>query len=767
MKRAPCLLLVAALGFSGLWCGQDPAKKSTWDGSQSVPVHQLQLRDEFDTPIVPTESYPLPFSSRFTCAPCHDYGVIGQGLHFNNIEVEPTGRPGEPWFWIEKKSGTVLPLSLQGWKGTWLPHQLGLSVWEFALLFGRHMAGGGVLEPEADMMSPGSRWNVSGGVEINCLACHNASRQQSHSEWAKQILRQNFRWAATASSGLGEVGGMASRLPGTWDVFDGPNLDDTEWAVAPYVRYNGALFDSKHRVFFDIADSPEDNRCLVCHSVTPVDKQRMELDVDVHMASGIRCVDCHRNGIDHRMVRGDGEETSAFSCVGCHLGPDLKKPVGPSVGRLGAPFPQHRGLPAVHLERLSCTVCHSGPRLKKETTSVRTSRANRLGIYGIADWSTVLPRVVEPVFFKIDGKKIMPHRLVWPSFWMKLNEDKTIPLRPDEILERAGTLLDSESRVARLLLALFREPELGGTPVLLAGEKSFSLNVDDGLDSAPLAEGIAVEGLSWAVKTESEIQPLIPPFDPAQEMLDIEIENRILGVLEALATYEFAPGKPVLVVEDVVYFSDEGYLGKMENPGEPSPRADLYWLVEEALEPLIDVFDLRTVLALIGKEQSLTEEQVVRVLTVLNQQPNEESGGKEFGYVSGGFLFRLEENGGLKAESHPYSEPVVWPLAHRVRPARQALGINGCRDCHRADSSFFFGKVKGFGPLLTEKVESRALGSFMRLVQPYQRLFGLSFSLRPVFKVVLLVSAVVLGSVLLAFFLFVIGRVSGLVDKGR
>ncbi|MFH1574369.1 MAG: hypothetical protein ABIG68_10315, partial [Acidobacteriota bacterium] len=202
-----------------------------WTGGRSVPVHRIHLNDEFDQVIVPTGLRPLPFSARTTCGPCHDYPSIQGGLHFDAASSERAGRPGQPWIWVDAKTGTVLPLSYRGWPGCWNPAQVGLSAWDVTLLFGRHMPGGGPGERGAGEADPESRWEVSGKLEINCLGCHNASRLQDHSEWAKQVLRENFRWAAAASSGLAEVGGMTSRLRATWDLFDGPNPDDREWAV--------------------------------------------------------------------------------------------------------------------------------------------------------------------------------------------------------------------------------------------------------------------------------------------------------------------------------------------------------------------------------------------------------------------------------------------------------------------------------------------------------------------------------------------------------
>ncbi len=130
-------------------------------------------------------------------------------------------------------------------------------------------------------------------------------------------------------------------------------------------------------------------------------------------------------------------------------------------------------------------------------------------------------------------------------------------------------------------------------------------------------------------------------------------------------------------------------------------------------------------------------------------------------------MFLLDKDGELTTQNHKSAEPVTWPIGHKVRPAQQSLGINGCRDCHRANSPFFFGKVKGIGPLITERVRVRSQSSFMDLTLPYQRLFGLSFSVRPLLKVVLFVSALVCGSILLIVLLRVLGRISGLVEKRR
>jgi hypothetical protein len=769
---------------------EEPQDKQTiqpWDGSRTTAVHMIQLKDEFDQLVIPTESYPLPYSTKYTCAPCHDYSIIGGGLHFSSHSSSQNGRPGEPWIWVDVKTGTVLPLAYQDWEGVWSPSDLGLTAWSFTLLFGRHMNGGGISEPGDEETSPESRWNVSGKLEINCMGCHNASRMQSHSEWAKQVLRQNFRWAAVAASGLGEVGGMASRLPETWDLYDGPNPDDTEWAVVPFVKYARERFDSKHRVFFDIAPEIDDQRCLACHSVHQVGAKRSTANQDVHSAAGLRCVDCHPNDVSHEMIRGyEGEaheyqekERAEFTCQGCHMGENLSQRGGPDQGRLGAPYPQHPGMPAVHFEKLSCTVCHSGSLPSKTLTRIRTSRANRLGIYGIAQWFTEWPHIVEPVFSKDRTGKISPHRLIWPSFWARLEGERVTPLKPADVAEAAGSLLAAEQDASEVLKALALYADIPGIPVLVLSGKVYEPNVDGLLDVYPYSGEQIDLDVFWGIKENGTIAPLIPDFDPDAEDPDVDAESRIENILIALSRFDDAPGEPALFYKKAMYRLTQGYLEKLKSPAEMIDTIEFVWLKGEERVPVVSDFQIQTIIETVGFEQTLTEVQVKRILKILS----EKDGGMDnhqdsldakaaldqgkYAYLSGGKLFRLDADGNLLAENHPAAEPVIWPLAHQVRSAQQSLGINGCTDCHSEGSPFFFGKITGSSPLKTEHLEKRSAHMFMDMDKPYQKLFGFSFRVRPLLKVILIVALVVVGSVLLLVFLLIFGRYTGLLEKRR
>jgi hypothetical protein len=745
--------------------GQDPGPLPPWTGSRISPVHQIPLKDELGQTIVPTESNPLPYSAKYSCAPCHDYDIVSGGSHFGAETAREAGRPGEPWVWVDERTGTLLPLSYHAWKGVWNPRQLGLSPWDMTLLFGRHMTGGGPAEPEAQDVTPESRWNVSGPVEVNCLACHNASPRQNLGEWAKQVMRQNFRWAATAAAGLGEVGGMASRLGPTWDIFDGPNPDDSEWAVAPFVKYDKALFDSKNRAFLDISYKPADSRCLACHATTPAGRQKFDFDADVHTAAGIACVSCHRNDVTHNMVRGYEAEiadnpalpSEEFTCRACHLGAETSRGEKILPGRLGAPTPRHRGIPQVHIERLACTVCHSGPRPEKELATVRTSRANRLGIFGIADWATTQPAIQEPVYLRGANGKLTPQRLLWPAFWAEMRGKDVTPLKPEQVQAAAGDILFPEKAVTRVLAAFANIPDLDGVPVLLMGGQEYLMNVDGGLNAKHVKMGDA--SVSWAVEKDGKITPIVADFDPANAEQVADPEAKIQKALEALAGAEQAPGSPAILYKNYLYRVVEGTLDKSERKEPAAPSPTFFWLKDGRLIPMVADFERRTIAAVTGTDQTLTEEQVGLVLKALGE--------KDHVYIASGKIFRLGAKGTLEAKADDNAAPVAWPFAHEVRPARQALGAGGCTDCHSAGSDFFFAKVRAAGPLVTEKAAVRSAASFMGVTGVYHRIFGLSFTVRPVLKVVLWICIVLVGSLLLIVFLTWLGRFAGLTGPRR
>jgi hypothetical protein len=414
------------------------------DGSRAVPVHLIPLLDEESNKITLDVEPLLPFSTRQTCGACHDYAKISHGWHFNAAEPNAAhGRGGQPWIFVDASSATQIPLSYRNWPGAFRPEQLDLTPWKFVQLFGRHTPGGGIGELDSNNPDEITRGFISGKLEINCLACHDADPAHNQAEYGDQIIRQNFRWAAAATCGFASVSGSAWDMPNNYDPLM-PGLLDDPGLIPPSVTYRKDAFDRKNQVFFNIVREIPPERCYFCHSNYDISKAGLEkwtADEDVHLAAGLTCVDCHRNGLEHNITRGyEGEASvsknpvaAALSCESCH-----------NNGRLGAPIPKHSGIPPAHFNKLTCTACHSGPWPERKTIRTKTARAHSLGTYNVNKSDDVLPHIIYPVFAKQLNGKIGPNKLIWPAFWGTLKDQQVTPIDPEVIRPISGKIIDSK-----------------------------------------------------------------------------------------------------------------------------------------------------------------------------------------------------------------------------------------------------------------------------------------------------------------------------------
>jgi hypothetical protein len=489
------------------------------DGSRAHPTHRIEVFAEpseqgqeaikIDPNINPAEEVLLPFSTRRTCGPCHSYEIVKGGWHFNSIDpnVAP-GRPGQPWLYVDAKTGTQIPLSYRSWAGAFKPSQFGLSDREFTKIFGRQTPGGGAGETEdtVDVM----RQYVSGKLEINCLSCHNGDPQQDQggtAGYAVQISRGNFRWAAAASSGLATVTGSADDMDEMYDPFDPFAVETAQSGrnKPPTITYHKNVFDHDDTVFFNILREVPSYRCYFCHSnlyIGAKGAEKWSQEEDIHLKAGLTCVDCHREGVDHNTIRGypgeaeisGNEMAAASSCEGCHLGEHSASE--PTAGRLGAPVPEHKGLPPVHFEKLTCTACHSGPWPASEPYMTKTSMAHRLGTPNVNKSREMLPHIASVVFAKQADGKIAPNKIVWPSFWGVLKDDNVTPIELATVTKVIGDVLSKEDfpssgdwpeltadHIVTGLTALASGSSVQGKAVYISGGVLYSLD-----DSGKLSE---------------------------------------------------------------------------------------------------------------------------------------------------------------------------------------------------------------------------------------------------------------------------------------
>ena len=419
--------------------------------SRAPYTHIITIYDRDENKVDETDVFEAsPYSPSATCGKCHNINLIGSGWHFNAADTSMSpGRRGEPWIWMDAETRTQLPMSFRRWRGVYHPHEVGVSRWRFLKKFGRHMPGGGLgsLQTPSDNEDEElQRWNISGALEIDCMICHSASFDYDTNEWAKQIEEENLMWAPTAAVGLAEIRGNTKELPEDFD-WEFPEMSSDPFALPPTTKYDQSQFRPNGRVFFNTVRTPMDEKCYYCHTNHLVDEQaapRFQQDVDIHLVQGMSCTDCHRHGLDHQVTRGyEGEEADSknvaagtLTCASCHIGNTEAEQPEMFGGRLGAPLALHRGIPPVHFDLLSCTSCHSGPWPKNETYNVQTSMAHGLGLADEHRKDGNPPHIVQPVFLKQDDGKIAPHRLLYPSFWGRMQEDDIVPLE-FEIVEQS------------------------------------------------------------------------------------------------------------------------------------------------------------------------------------------------------------------------------------------------------------------------------------------------------------------------------------------
>lgn len=569
-------------------------------GSRGQPAHIIALRDPEGDTIQPGDLRPLPFSPLQTCGgDCHDVAAISRGWHFNAaLPGVPAGRKGQPWLLVDRETGTQLPLSYRSWPGTSRPQQLGMSSREFALHFGGRTPGG--FAPD-DSRADRARWTVSGNLEVNCLVCHDASPAYDQAEYARQVAMENFRYAPAAASGLALVTGSAKQMPDLFDYLMPNRVEDSLQPQIPRVEYSASRFQPSGKMAFDIVREVKSSRCYYCHTNADVEmtgSARWKATEDVHLARGIACVQCHRNGLDHMITRGiEGAGEASLTCQGCHLESQT----------MGAPHPDHEGIPPIHFKKLTCTACHSGPLPTASTRQLKNGMTHGLGEFNVNKSAQALPHIYYPVFAQQEDGKIGPNRLVWPAFWGRLRQGSVEPLNPDQVKKALAK----------------------------------------GKLSAPLA----LDG-SWS-------------------------------------------------------------------------NADEYWV-----------------------------EQVLRLL-------NEDAAAGPAVYLAGGKLHRLDGAGKLLAEDHAQAQPYLWPLAHDVRPASQALGAKGCEDCHSADAAIFFGNVAVDSPLAADRKAQWKMIRFEKNIEADDQLrLARNWRYRPWLKAAGLAAAGLLLLFLLAYGLGALQRLS-------
>jgi hypothetical protein len=362
----------------------------------------FQLYDEEGNPIDPVHGIHTnkPYSPKQTCGRCHDYEKITQGFHFQQgKDEEGTGVLTERYQWVshpgnyggnwcspaplynylsDKENSSAKEMDMTSFTfitngcGTCHPGGGSFEYDRAGNRYDKYMetkgyTAGGINDFDGDYYQ--AHWNRSGVAEGDCNLCHlpeyNFKLRNDH------LANWNFRWMATAGSGLASVEGSVK--------------DSTEVKVS----WDLSKFTADGKVSMHLVREPRNETCLNCHS-KPQWKKRgasFTANTDIHMAKGLKCVDCHVAGsmasdkrISGKEVHqvGKGDDPSGYvrndldntmrTCKECHIS-----------GYLNAPVAKHTWLPSLHLYKLSCQACHI-PERKVKSALVQVSDVFNPGV---------------------------------------------------------------------------------------------------------------------------------------------------------------------------------------------------------------------------------------------------------------------------------------------------------------------------------------------------------------------------------------------------
>ena len=330
-----------------------------------------------------------PYSPKKTCGACHSYAAITSGYHFQQgFDVMKDGYDKrKPWILSPGMFGNWLPTAAAGQlaaKRNAHIRQVDLSTYDWIgagkytsnkihsascgschpgggpMEYGRgaggradaghtliqgEAAGAGRLDGDySSRATPDglSRFRQSGVVEADCLICHQSGYRMDQRN--EQLYRRNYRWAATAGAGLGEVKGAIFTYknpaagPGEPDFFSG------SWNLSkrPVVAYNWAdrnMFGPDGRLRGSLIKKAVSARnCLQCHADSEAKNTGTAFTAanDAHIKAGMACTDCHPlvgatkdKRLSHQIAKGtsltghvrdDLDGVGMKTCVSCHSG---------------------------------------------------------------------------------------------------------------------------------------------------------------------------------------------------------------------------------------------------------------------------------------------------------------------------------------------------------------------------------------------------------------------------------------------------------------
>lgn len=433
-----------------------------------------------------------PYSPKQTCGKCHDYDKITKGFHFQQGKDEkPTEVMSKRYKWVTSPgnyggnwcSPAPLYRALAKKKNN-SAKDIDMTSFEFVTATcGYCHPGGGPLEFDRDgirydkkmkdslnkFTSGGDNnfdgdyykasWNETGVIEADCMLCHMP--EYNYKGRNAMLDSLNFKWAATEGSGLGKIEGSIK----------------SKQTVK--VIYDLSKFDKDGKVSMHLVREPRNETCMNCHAKPDWKKKGTDFSErrDVHIAAGLKCVDCHSAGSkapndlikgkeEHQFGKGDDPsgnvrndlDNTVKTCENCHL-----------EGNHNAPIAKHSWLPPLHLEKIACQTCHipmksvksalvqvsdvynKGPKITPPTKHIWTfydQNMNYWNHYGELSMFTAKDMPYDefrPIMAKYKDKifPVNPVHSAWPGIYEEGKEGLDQPKMKDIYMMWTAHLSDS------------------------------------------------------------------------------------------------------------------------------------------------------------------------------------------------------------------------------------------------------------------------------------------------------------------------------------
>jgi hypothetical protein len=169
-----------------------------------------------------------------------------------------------------------------------------------------------------------------------------------------------------------------------------------------------------------------------------------------------------------------------------------------------------------------------------------------LGTYNVNKSDDVLPHIIYPVFAKQENGKIGPHKLLWPTFWGSLKDQKVTPIPPEVVRVVACEIIGdnnlpssgdwpvlTDEQVGKVL-ALLKSTE--GNAVYICGGKRYRLDDKGKLIAAendaakpylwPIAHDVRPTAQSLGVRRCQDCHSMDSPFFFADVEVDAPLASQ-------------------------------------------------------------------------------------------------------------------------------------------------------------------------------------------------------------------------------------------------